>query len=254
MTEALRAEQLSVRRGARTILSDVSLTAEYGSLLAIAGPNGAGKSTLLKALLGLTPSTGRVHVAGAELADLRPAQRARTIAYIPQHSAVMAGVAVLDVVAQARYAHRTRDSGPAERDPAVQSALARTDCEALVRRSFDTLSGGEQRRVLLARALATGANILLFDEPTAGLDIAYVLRFFRLAERLRAEGRALVCVLHDLGDVQRYADRALLLEAGRSAGFGPTAEVLSAEQIARVYGVSVSERTGLGFSLAGDEP
>jgi len=257
MPNALRAEQLSVHWDQRAAVDAVSLHVDYGQLLAIAGPNAAGKSTLLKALLGLVPSSGTVSVAGAQLSQLSAAERARTLAYIPQRSATMPGVSVLDVVSQARYAHRTqraRLGAAPSHASAVASALEHAELSQLAERAFDTLSGGEQRRVLIARALATGARVLLFDEPTAGLDIAQVLRFFRLTERLRAEGHALISVLHDLGDVRRHADTALLLDAGRCVQFGSAASVLSSEHIARVYGVHVHESVALDFSLEGRWP
>jgi iron complex transport system ATP-binding protein len=254
MVEALRVEGLGVTRGGRALLEGISLHAEYGTLLAITGPNGAGKSTLIKALVGLLPHTGEVRIGNAEIAALEPAERARTVAYIPQRSSIMASIAVRDVVAQARYAHRTRFGRANPADQAVARALEQTDLTALARRAFDTLSGGEQRRVLLARALATEARILLFDEPTSGLDIAHGLRFFELADRLKAEGFALVCVLHALDDALRHADAALLLSAGKSVSFGAVSAVLSAEHIAQVYGVRMFERAGLGFSLAGKPP
>jgi iron complex transport system ATP-binding protein len=252
MPEALRAEGLSVRRGGRALLDDVSLSANHGAMLAITGPNGAGKSTLIKALVGLLPHAGTVFVNGTNLATLEVTERARTIAYIPQRSSIMAAVSVRDVVAQARYAHRTRFGRGDPNDPAVTRALERTGLQALALRAFDTLSGGEQRRVLLARALATEARVLVFDEPTAGLDVAYALRFFELAEALKAERFALVCVLHELGDARRHADDALLLDAGASVAFGRAAEALDESNIARVYAVHSHERAALGFSLDGE--
>jgi iron complex transport system ATP-binding protein len=200
------------------------------------------------------PSSGAIALEGAALASLTAAERARALAYVPQRAATLAGVAVRDVVAQARYAHRGRLRRVDPHDPAVESALELTELRSFERRSFDTLSGGEQRMVLLARALATGARILLFDEPTAGLDVAHVLRFFALAQRLKSEDRAVVCVLHDLGDVRRYADHALLLERGHTVAFGAADSVLSAEHIGRVYGVHTHEHAAVGFSLDGGWP
>lgn len=252
MAEALRASALGVARGQLALLEDVSLHVDHGSLLAITGPNGAGKTTLIKALVGLLPYTGAVRIGSTELGSLTPAERARAVAYIPQRSSTLASIAVCDVVAQARYAHRTRFGRAKPSDPAVTRALEQTELSALSQRAFDTLSGGEQRRVLLARALATDARILLFDEPTSGLDIAHALRFFELAARLRADGFALVCVLHELDDALRHADVALLLSAGKSVSFGPVSQVLSAEHIARVYGVRMFERAGIGYSLDGE--
>jgi iron complex transport system ATP-binding protein len=252
MAEALYAERVGVMRGARVLLEDISLHTDYGTLLAITGPNGAGKSTLVKALVGLLPHAGAVRVGGVEIATLKPDERARTVAYVPQRSSMMASIAVRDVVAQARYAHRSRFGRTDPNDAAVTRALEQTELTPFARRAFDTLSGGEQRRVLLARALATQAKLLVFDEPTSGLDIAHALRFFELARRLKAEGYALVCVLHELGDALRHADRALLLAHGKSAGFGAASEVLAADNISRVYGVHVHDRAELGFSLDGE--
>jgi iron complex transport system ATP-binding protein len=251
MADAVEAHHVGVRRGARALLEDVSFQADHGALLAITGPNGAGKSTLVKALVGLLPHSGTVRVGGVEIASLKPEQRARAIAYVPQRASMMASIAVYDVVAQARYAHRSRFGRADPNDAAVTRALDQTELTPFARRAFDTLSGGEQRRVLLARALATEAKLLVFDEPTSGLDIAYALRFFGLANQLKAEGYALVCVLHELNDAVRHADRALLLDQGRSAAFGAVREVLSADNIARVYGVHVHDRAELGFTLDG---
>lgn len=254
MPDALEASGVGVQRGRRQIVRDVSLSVQHGTLLAIAGPNGAGKSSLLRALLGLLPASGAIHIDGAPLASLTAAERARSLAYVPQRGASLAFVSVQDVVAQARYAHRDRFGWVDPHDPTVTRALERTELTALAERAFDTLSGGEQRRVLLARALATGARTLLFDEPTAGLDVAHVLRFFALVQQLKSEGHAIVCVLHDLSDVRRHADTVLLLDRGRSAAFGPVAQVMTAEHIAAVYGVQVHEHVAPGFSLDGGWP
>jgi iron complex transport system ATP-binding protein len=255
MTDALEATDVSVRRGQREIVAQVSLVAHYGALVAIVGPNGAGKTTLLKALAGLLPHSGSVRVAGAALDSLSAAARARSLAYVPQRSLMADGVSVYDVVAQARYAHRGALGDFARGvDPAVQQALARTGLEPLARRAFDTLSGGEQRRVLTARALASQARVLLLDEPSAGLDVAHALRLFQLLAELRAEGYALICVLHDLDEVRRHADSTLLLHHGRCVAHGPSAELLRAERLRQVYGVFAHENVGLGFSLDGRWP
>jgi iron complex transport system ATP-binding protein len=257
MVDALGAENLGVERGKRLLLHGVSLAARHGELLAIVGPNGAGKSTLLKALLGILPHSGEVRLGagahGRELSQLSARERARAVAYVPQRSELGAGISVHDVVAQARYARHGGLLGFGEgHDDVVDRALARVGLAALAGRAYDTLSGGEQRRVLTARALASEARVLLLDEPTAGLDVAQVLRFFALLAELRRDGYALVCVLHDLADVLRHADRALLLSQGSAVASGPTHEVLSAEHIRAVYGVHSHAGAALGFSLHGD--
>jgi len=252
LTDALSAEAITVRRGERELVRDVSLTARAGELLAVVGPNGAGKSSLLKALAGLWPCRGSIQIAGSTLSAMSAAQRAHAVGYVPQRSALTEGIAVRDVVAQARYARQSGFLGfGAKLDPFVERALARVGLSPLAPRAYDTLSGGEQRRVLTARALASEAKLLLLDEPTAGLDVAHVLRFFSLLAELRSDGYALICVLHDLSDVLRHADSALLLHEGRAMAFGKVREVLSSEQVRRIYGVHSHENAELGFSLHG---
>jgi iron complex transport system ATP-binding protein len=255
MADALTARQVGVERGKRALLREVALDARHGELLALVGPNGAGKSTLLKALLGLLPHSGSVQVGGRPIGRMLPRERARALGYVPQRSELGAGISVHDVVAQARYAGHGGLLGFGERkDDVVERALARVGLTELAERAYDTLSGGEQRRVLTARALASEARVLLLDEPTAGLDVAHVLRFFALLHELRRDGYALVCVLHDLSDVLRHADRALLLHEGRVVACGSSAEVLSPERIRQVYGVHSHAGAGLGFSLHGELP
>lgn len=255
MTDALAARELSVQRGQQQLVSAVSLAVRHGELLAVVGPNGAGKSTLLKALLGLVPHTGSVLVSGKRRSMLSARERAHALGYVPQRSALSAGVAVRDVIAQARYATHAGLLGFGEgADDVVERALARVGLSALALRAYDTLSGGEQRRVLIARALASEAKLLLLDEPTAGLDVAQVLRCFALLRELCRDGYALICVLHDLADVLRHADRALLLHQGRLVAAGASAEVLSPERVQSVYGVHSHTGAALGFSLHGEFP
>jgi iron complex transport system ATP-binding protein len=250
MADALVADRVSVQLGGRPVVSEVSLRAEPAAVLALVGPNGAGKSSLLRALAGLLPCSGQIIFRGESIAALAPTLRARAIAYVPQQSALRAHLSVREVVAQGRHAHHGFSlRAPPAREPAVEHALAATGLAELAARSFLHLSGGEQRRVLLARAIATEAPVLLLDEPTAGLDVAHVLTFHALVRELAREGRAIVFVMHDLGDVRRHADRAVLLASGRVAAEGPVAEVLSAEPISRVYGVRIEEQAAPRFHL-----
>lgn len=247
---ALSAENISVKRGPRTLLNDVTLHAQRGALLAIVGPNGAGKSTLLKTLAGLVPHQGSVHVAGQALSSLSFSARARCLGYVPQQSLLTLGASVAQVVAMGRYAHQQRLLEAHQESPEVDAALLRTGLIAMRGRAFHTLSGGEQRRVLLARALASGARILLLDEPTAGLDVAYVLRFFVLVRELVQDGYAVISALHDLADVRRHADTVLLLHRGASLAFGDVRATLTAVHVERAYGVTLHEDGGLGYSLS----
>jgi iron complex transport system ATP-binding protein len=216
---------------------------------ALCGPNGAGKSTALKALAGLLPSEGSIEVLGRPLAQLTRRERAQRLAYVPQQSLLQSAIAVREVVAQGRYAHDPVWPGRYQRQAAVEHALLATDVHELAERSWNELSGGEQRRALLARALATEAPIILLDEPTAALDIAHALQFLDLLHSLTRQGRCIVVVLHDLEQVRRYADHALVLLHGRTLASGLTSDVIAPHVVRAAYGVELVPGGGLGYRL-----
>jgi len=250
MADALEAHGLSVRLGARTVLSDVSLSARAGEVLAILGPNGAGKSTLLRALVGLVPHEGVVQLDGIARATLSFEERARRLSYVPQQSQLRAPLTVREVVALGRSAHRPALARARIDDVrAIDAALADADVAVLAARSYSQLSTGEQKRVLLARALATGAGTLLLDEPTASLDIEHALRLFHTLRRLATEGRAVVLVLHQIEHALAFADRALLLAAGRLRASGLVAEVVTPANVRALYGVELVPHGSHGFRL-----
>lgn len=251
---ALRAQGVSVERAQRRVLTDFALEAREGSVYALCGPNGAGKSSALKALAGLWPCRGRLELFGTSLAALPRRERARQLAYVPQQSLLQSGIALRRVVAQGRYAHDTAWPGRRKDHSAVERALSATDLTALAERPWNELSGGEQRRVLLARALATEAKVIVLDEPTAALDVAHALRFLELLRELARQGRCVIAALHDLEQVRRYADCALLLDRGRLIASGPTAEVIGAENVRRVYGVELVPGGALGYRLSEPAP
>lgn len=241
-TPLLEARGITVERGKRRTLEDVSLELRRGEILALVGPNGAGKSTLLKALLGLIPSEGEVLYSGQSRRSLSPKERARTIAYIPQEGLLTQGFLVEEVVAQGRYSHleERRRLSPADRE-AVHAALHAAHAADLIGRRYNALSLGERRRVLLARALASGARVIALDEPDAFLDLGQKLALFELLRALRAQGYAILVVLHGLDEAISLADRALLLANGRAMLSGPPESVLNAEMMREIYGV---ERRG----------
>jgi len=250
VSEGLRARDVRVSLGGRSILGGVDLDAAPGAVTAIVGPNGSGKTTLLRALAGLVEASGEIRVGGVALASLPPPARARRIAYLPQQSKLEAMLSVGEVVALGRYAARPgsfrRDRAD---DDAVARALGRVGSAELVGHAYPWLSGGQKRLVLLARALATGATTLLLDEPTASLDVKNSLELFALLASLAGDGYTVVVVLHDLDDVQRHAAHAVLLEAGQVSAVGsPRAEafVAAAE---RAYGVALVPADRLGFRL-----
>ncbi|MGB5503373.1 MAG: ABC transporter ATP-binding protein [Polyangiales bacterium] len=244
----LRARGLSVTLSGRTVLRDIDLEAHPGEVLALLGPNGAGKSTLLKALAGLLPYEGRVEIAETDVAALSPRDRARRISYVPQRSLLRSALSVEEVVALGRYVHGGSFGGMSKSDKeAIDHALLTAHADALRDRIFTQLSVGEQQRVLLARALASDAPILLLDEPTAALDVGEGMAVLRLIRTLAARKHTLIVVLHDLADALSTTDRALLLKDGRVVEQGQTREVISAEPIRAVYGVKLIENARIGF-------
>ena len=231
------------------VVHGVDLQAPAGQITALLGPNGAGKSTLLKAVVGLVPSAGSVRLDGVELSTLEPRERARRLAYVPQRSQLMARLTVKSVVEMGRFAWRGPLSRLSSEDrTAVSSALAAVGATDLASRPFPALSGGEQQRVLLARALATGAQALVLDEPTAALDVQQVLVLHAVLRRLADQGRTVLVVLHDLNETLQHADRAVLMDAGRVHAAGPVQDIVQAEPIRQVYGVDLREG-GLRFQL-----
>ena len=247
----VHAEAVSVRLDGREVLHRASLRAERGEVLALLGPNGAGKSTFLKAIAGLLRYDGSVRVDGAEMSALSSRERAVRVAYVPQRSLLRSALSVEEVVALGRYVHAGGLGGMSKRcREAIDRALETARADTLRDRVFTQLSVGEQQRVLLARALASDAPVLLLDEPTGALDVGEGLAVLRLIRRLASEGRTLIVVLHDLADARSTTDRALLLQAGRVVETGPTAEVVSQDPIRAVYGVKLVENARIGFEVA----
>lgn len=248
---ALEVRDLSVEIGGTRLLSGINWSVFPGSISAVAGPNGAGKSTLLRAVLGLNESTGDIRTSPSEHEGSGEAPPAQRLAWVPQSSSIIAALSVSDVVMQGRFANRGPWRRPTlhDRDVAAR-AMKDADITHLVGRTFTTLSGGEQRRVLIARALATEAPVLLLDEPTAGLDLRHVFELFELLRRLADEGRSVVVVVHDLHLVLRYADTVLVLCCGEKVADGAPREVLNDELLASIYGIRRSNRSIPAFELA----
>lgn len=243
MNGILTAEHVSHRFGSKAALNDVSLSLMAGTLTGIIGPNGAGKTTLLRTLTGLLrPNGGQVEVHGKPLSAWRRDALARTLAYAPQGGDSSWPMLVEDVVMLGRIPYLRRFAAPGEEDTkAVADALTRCDATGFAGRSMNTLSAGERARVLLARALATGADILLTDEPAAFLDPAHQ---FALMELLRAEaarGTAVIVTLHDLPLAARYCDRLVIMDHGAIAADAPPEEALSTDNLARVFALTRAE-------------
>ncbi len=231
---------LSVQLGQRTVVRSVSVTMRAGEFIGIIGPNGAGKSTLVRATLGLAPlSGGSVEIDGKPLPLLAPRQIARRIAYLPQGQTLHWPLTVERLVALGRLPHLAPMSRISEDDHRIiAEAMERADVMALRDRVATHLSGGERARVLLARALAVGAAGLIADEPLAALDPGHQIDVMELLTREARSGAMVVAVLHDLSMAARYCDRLLLIDDGRLVADGSPADVLTAERLRTVYGIS----------------
>jgi iron complex transport system ATP-binding protein len=221
LAPALEARHLTVRRGRDVVLDDIGLAWSAGSWTAVVGPNGAGKSTLLQALAGLLPAAqGEVWLQGRALTDWPAQARARALAWLSQHAHAQGELPVREVVALGRLPHHGL-FGPSSVDDthAIDAALSLTDCLTLAQRPLGALSGGERQRVLLARAFAVQAPVLLLDEPTAHLDAPHTLRLVRHLRACARAGGAVVTVLHDL-TLALAADRVVVRRAGRVHAVG----------------------------------
>ncbi len=234
----LRAHQLSVTIGGRMVLRDITLEARRGELLAIVGPNGAGKTTFLKAVACLFPFTGRVEWDGKDVAAMRAAARAKQMAYLPQGHVAYWPITARDVVTigRAPFASSLTRLSPADQ-AAIDEALHSVDAMAFAHRPITALSGGERARVMLARALAVGAPMLLADEPVASLDPAHQLGVMDILSAQAKAGRLVIAISHDLILAARYADRVLVLNDGALAAIGAPGEVLTPALLRDVFGV-----------------
>jgi iron complex transport system ATP-binding protein len=227
----LHLENLTVKRGSCPVLDGISLIVGQGEFVGLIGPNGAGKTTLLRAALGLLPHQGR-----SNLATLSPKDRARIAAFLPQSRDIAWPVTVEAIVALGRVPHHA-GLIRAQDQAAIDRALDRMGLVGFRARTATALSGGEQARVLIARALAQETPLLLADEPVAGLDPAAQIRTMQVFADLAAEGRSVIASVHDLGLAARHCTRLILLETGRIAADGPPRDVLSDSLLARVFGV-----------------
>jgi ABC-type cobalamin/Fe3+-siderophores transport system ATPase subunit len=236
----LQAESLRVKYGDRLVLTDISFRLDPGSILGVIGPNGAGKTTLIRALSGVASlSAGRVIAQGKDIAALSPVERARRVAVVPQARSLPASFTGWQLVLLGRTPHLNWLGHVSAKDEqCVNQALERAQALELAGRRLGELSGGEQQRLLLARALAQDAPILLLDEPTTHLDLQHQIGLLdKVRELARTEGLAVVVALHDLNLVSRYADQVALLVEGNMRAMGTPEEILQPELLGQVYQV-----------------
>ena len=239
MTAALQAQQLTVRLGEREVLQGLDLTIPAGRWTCIVGPNGAGKSTLLKALAGLLPLSqqvsGQVHWLGHPVAAICRRERARQLSWLGQGESASDDLRVWDVAMLGRLPHQDWLAAPSKQDHAmVEAALKATQAWDWRERTLGQLSGGERQRVLLARALAVNARIMLMDEPLANLDPPHQVDWLEQVHCLLAQGTTVVSVLHEIG-MALHADDVVVMQAGRVVHHGACADAATQRAIEAVF-------------------
>ena len=238
----LDVQNITVRYGTRDVLSDASFALTPGEIVAVIGPNGAGKTTLIRSLNGtVVLARGRIDLDGIFLDELSRREIARRIAVVAQENETRFPVTVREFVLAGRFANGSPFGWESTEDiAAADRALSECELEGFEHRLMNELSGGERQRVVLARALATGAKILLLDEPTANLDLAHQVSLFRLVrEKCRAEGYSAVVITHDINLAAEFADRMIMLDRGRMHAIGTPAEVLRELSLKEVFNVNV---------------
>jgi iron complex transport system ATP-binding protein len=237
---------LSVAYNGTRAVEDLDFWVDAGSWLALIGPNGAGKTTVLRSVAGLVTFEGDVAIGSIAVRGASRRTLARAVAYVPQRPIVPSGATVTDYVLMGRNPYISYFSTEAHSDlVAVREVLKRLDLEGFATREVSSLSGGETQRVVIARAIAQEASVLLLDEPTSELDIGHQQQVLELVDRLRRDvGLTVVSTMHDLTLAGQYAVNFLLLDKGSAVASGSAADVLRPDLISRYYGASVEVLTG----------
>lgn len=237
----LELQSVSAGYGATPVLRGVSLTIEPGQAWVVLGPNGAGKSTLIRAVMGLLPArAGRVSVCGQALPSLSARALAQLVAWVPQTMDDDTGFTGLELVLMGRAPHLSAWSVAGTSDEATALAvMQRLGVEHLAARPLSEVSGGERRRVWLARALVQAPQLLVLDEPTAFLDVRHQVETLRVVKDRLSSGLGVLAVLHDVNLAQHVATHALLLKNGAPVAQGPVAEVLTAERLTALFDIEM---------------
>ena len=238
----IHVRDLTVEVDQRALLAGVSFDVAHREWLFVLGPNGAGKTALLRALVGLADAAGTIDVCGRPLRGMRARERARLLAIVPQTPLIPVGMRVLDYVLLGRTPHLGLFGAVGAADVrAASDALDTLSLHEFADRTVDSLSGGERQRVVVARALAQDAPVLLLDEPTTSLDIGHQQDVLELVDELRrARDITVITTMHDLTLAGQYADRMLLLRDGRIVEEGAAADVMTPENLSRYYGARVA--------------
>lgn len=236
----IEVRDLTLRAGARTLVSGASFAIPRGEFVAVLGANGVGKTTLLRALAGIRPlDAGRILLDERDVAQIPSSQRALHIAHVATDDLFFDRLLVRDVVTMGRYPHHRwwQWSEEPDDDAAVTQALSAVRVQDFANRPFDTLSSGERQRVWIALALAQEAPLLLLDEPTSHLDVRVAREILHLLRAQVGAGKTVVCALHDLNEAAEFADRVLLLGCGEVLAFAPPPEALTSDLLQRAYGI-----------------
>jgi iron complex transport system ATP-binding protein len=234
-------DAVTVRFGGHTVVDRVDVSVGRGEWVGLIGANGAGKTTLLRAVAGLVDHDGVVRLGGQPVAPMGRRERARAVSYVPQSPEMPADMSVFDYILLGRTPHISYLAVESSDDVAhCVRLLERLDLGLLARRHLSTLSGGERQRVVLARALAQEAPVLLMDEPTSALDMSHRVEALEIVDELRREwGLTVVSALHDLTLAGQFADRLLLMSGGTVAALGSPAEVLDEAVLEKAFGAPV---------------
>lgn len=235
----LKAHDLSFSYPDRPVLHGVSLTLSPGEVLAVLGPNGAGKSTLLRCLAGTLAPQGAVELNGRPFRDVPPLERARLLAFVPQHIPGRLPMTVFETVLLGRRPYLSWRPRPQDLEAAWE-ALSLLGLAELAHREFSEISGGQRQKAALARALAQESRLLVMDEPTSSLDLRHQLEVMSLlCSQAEERDTGVILAVHDLNLAARFASRVILLHQGRILADGPPEQVLTEESIRAVYGVDV---------------
>lgn len=237
--------------GEHKVLHEISFEAAYGEFISVLGPNGVGKSTLFRCMLGLLkPSSGAAYVDGMQVADMSARQLAEKIAYIPQSHSPVFNFSVYDMVLMGTTAQTGSFASPGKRQRSLANkALDRLGIFDLADRGYASLSGGERQLVLIARAIAQEAKVLVMDEPSSALDFGNRMRVMRTVQRLTRDGYAVIQSTHDPEQAYMYSDKILALQGGRVAAFGPPQETITSGLISALYGEEVEVCSMRGDSV-----
>ena len=228
--------------GAEPVLHNLNIELHQGEVLGVLGPNGSGKSTLIRTLTGVLPLiSGEIYLSDRKVSELSRQEQAQQVAVVPQASPVLFSFSVRETVEMGRYPYIGSLNSMGEKDnDIVTLAMRKVNIYHLRDRSIDQLSGGEWQRVMLARALAQNSKVLLLDEPTAHLDLSHQLQIFKIVKKLCSnEGTGVLCVLQDLNLAAEFCERIILMEEGRILLEGKPHEVITIENLRKIYGVAV---------------